>query len=137
MAGTGSRGRGQLIDGINVTPLVDIVLVLLIIMMVTAKIIVVPAVPVDLPKAVHTHESQLIFAVTLPVEGPSLVNGEPVRSDAEMVEHAKHFLAEDPEVRAVIQADGAVPHRRVIHVLGLLKRAGLSHVAFGAQPAEN
>jgi biopolymer transport protein TolR len=128
------RPAGGLIDGINVTPLVDVILVLLLITMVTAKIIVVPAVPVDLPKAQHTHESQLVFSVVVPVSGPILVNNEPVHSDAEIVAQAKHALAEDAEVRAVIQADGAVPHRRVIRLLGMLKQAGMSHVAFGVQP---
>ena len=131
-----SRGASQLIDGINVTPLVDIILVLLLIMMVTAKIVVVPAVPVDLPKAHHTHESQLVFSVVVPVAGPTLVNNEVVNSDAEIIAQAKHALTEDAEVRAVIQADGAVPHRRVVRLLGLLKQAGMSHVAFGAQPEE-
>jgi biopolymer transport protein ExbD len=50
---------------------------------------------------------------------------------------ARDALAGDPELRAVIQADGDVPHRRVIRVLDQLKGAGLTRVAFGALPVED
>ena len=125
-----------MITGINVTPMVDITLVLLIIFIVTAKIIVTPAVPLDLPHATQSQEQQVIFSVIVPVDGPMLVNGETVSNDAVVTRLAKETLGKDPETRAVINADGAVAHRRVIHVLDLLKNAGISRVAFGALPQE-
>jgi len=135
MAGA-SRENGSPIVGINVTPLVDIVLVLLIIFIVTAKIVVSPAVPLDLPKASRSEELQVVFSVVLPVRGGMLVNGDPVPDDGALVARAQESLARDPELRAVINADGAVPHRDVIHTLDLLKRAGITRVAFGALPEE-
>ncbi len=129
MAG-GANQRDGLIEGINVTPLVDIVLVLLIIFIVTAKMVVQPAVPLDLPEAKGGEELQTIFAVTLPKDGSVLVDGEKV-ADADLLGHAKAALAKEPELRAVIQADGDVPHRRVIGVLDRLKEAGIVRVAFG------
>jgi biopolymer transport protein TolR len=135
MAGSAPRGDG-LIAGINVTPLVDITLVLLIIFIVTAKIVVSPAVPLDLPHASHAEELQVILSVIVPAEGPTLVNGDPVLSDQALLEKARQALAGDVELRAVINADGSVPHRRVIHALDLLKTAGIVHVAFGAVPEE-
>jgi biopolymer transport protein ExbD len=116
--------------------MVDITLVLLIIFIVTAKIVVTPAVPLDLPHASQSEEVQVIFSVILPAEGATLVNGEAVADDAALVEKAKAALGADQEVRAVINADGAVPHRRVLHTLDLLKASGLVHVAFGALPEE-
>ena len=130
------QGNGGPIVGINVTPLVDIVLVLLIIFIVTAKIVVSPAVPLDLPKASQSEELQVIFSVVLPARGGMFVNGEPVSDDAALLERARDALARDPELRAVIDADGDVPHRQVIHALDLLKQAGLARVAFGAVPEE-
>ena len=63
MAGTGtSRG---IITGINVTPMVDVTLVLLVIFIVTAKIVVTPAVPLDLPPASKSEEVQVVFSVIL------------------------------------------------------------------------
>jgi biopolymer transport protein ExbD len=128
--------NGGLITGINVTPLVDITLVLLIIFIVTAKIIVAPAVPLDLPHAAHSEDMQMVLSVILPATGPALVNGEATADDAAMLARAKEWQKKDPEVRAIINADGAVPHRRVLHTLDLLKSAGIAHVAFGALPEE-
>jgi biopolymer transport protein TolR len=135
MAGAAQDGGGPIV-GINVTPLVDIVLVLLIIFIVTAKIVVSPAVPLDLPKASRSEELQVIFSVVLPARGGMLVNGDPIPDDRALLARAQESLSRDPELRAVINADGAVPHRDVIHALDLLKRAGIARVAFGALPEE-
>ena len=135
MAGA-SQENGSPIVGINVTPLVDIVLVLLIIFIVTAKILVIPAVPLDLPKATQSEQLQVIFSVLLPARGGVLVNGEPMPDDGALLARARESVTRDPELRAVINADGAVPHRDVIHALDLLKRAGIGRVAFGALPQE-
>lgn len=64
MASSASTPTGGIIEGINVTPLVDITLVLLMIFMVTAKIAIAPAVPVDLSTASKSDEVQTIFSVT-------------------------------------------------------------------------
>ncbi|AGC45612.1 ExbD/TolR family transport energizing protein [Myxococcus stipitatus DSM 14675] len=129
MAG-GTTPRGGLIEGINVTPLVDIMLVLLIIFMVTARLVDSPAVPLDLPKASQSEDVQTVFAVSITPAGELLVNGE-ATTDQVLQDSARQALVKDPELRAVIQADGAVPHRRVIAVLDALKEAGLTRVAFG------
>ncbi|HVW27859.1 MAG TPA: biopolymer transporter ExbD [Polyangiaceae bacterium] len=136
MASSSPNGGG-IISGINVTPLVDITLVLLIIFIVTAKIIVTPAVPLDLPRATQSEELQVVFSVIVPVSGPTLVNGEPAGTDDAVRSLARDAISKDPETRAVIDADGAVPHRRVIELLDILKAAGIVHVAFGALPPES
>ncbi len=123
---------GGIIAGINVTPLVDVMLVLLVIFIVTAKIMVMPAVPLDLPHAAHGEEVQVVLSVTVPVTGSLLVDGAAVQDDTALIAGARRALHDSPELRAVIQADGAVPHRRVVHVLDLLRTAGVSRVAFGA-----
>ncbi|MDB4987732.1 MAG: ExbD/TolR family transport energizing protein [Myxococcaceae bacterium] len=132
MAGS-NQPRGGIIEGINVTPLVDIVLVLLIIFIVTAKMVVAPSVPLDLPEATHGQDVQTIFSVAILKSGELVIDGEPA-SDSLLGERAKLALAKDKELRAVIQADGDVPHRRVIDVLDRLKSAGLTKVAFGSTP---
>ena len=126
--------QGGIINGINVTPLVDITLVLLIIMMVTAKIISSPAVPLELPKAAKTQEVQVVFSVILPANGPTLVDGKGAPDERTLMTLARAAVARDRELRAVIHADGAVPHRRVLETLDLLRQAGIARVAFGALP---
>jgi biopolymer transport protein ExbD len=129
------NGGGGMITGINVTPLVDVTLVLLIIFIVTAKLIVSPAVPLDLPKAARSDEVQVVFSVLLPKDGPTLVDGEPAVEDDVLLSRARLAVSGNAELRAVISADGAVPHARVIHTLDLLKRAGVIHVAFATSEA--
>jgi biopolymer transport protein ExbD len=132
--GADNGGKGKaIIAGINVTPLVDITLVLLIIFIVTARIIVTPAVPLDLPRAAQSEEVQVVLSVIIPLTGPTLVNGA-AADDATLLRRSQEAVAQNRDVRAVINADGGVAHRRVIHTLGVLKQAGVLHVAFGALP---
>jgi biopolymer transport protein TolR len=134
MAGHSRRNDG-IVDGINVTPLVDITLVLLIVTFVTSRVLETPAVPLDLPHAAQSSNVQVVFSVVLPKQGGALVDGLPA-TDADIATRAANALRETPQLRAVIQADGDVPHRKVVHVMDLLRGAGISRVAFGAVPQE-
>lgn len=131
---SGSSVDNGIIVGINVTPMVDITLVLLIIFMVTAKILVAPAVPLDLPRAESVENVKTILGVTVPKVGPTLVNGEPVASNEALVGLARAALGKDGDVRAVINADGSATHRQVMEVVDALKRGGINRLAFGALP---
>lgn len=133
MAGFASNKPSSPITGINVTPLVDITLVLLIIFMVTAKLVVSRAMPLDLPKAATGGEVQQVFALSLRADGATLVDGAPTPRDEDVLSLARSALKRSPELRAVVQADGVVPHRRVMHALDVLRQAGLSRVAFAVQ----
>lgn len=119
------------VSGINVTPLVDITLVLLIIFMVTAKLLDGRALPLQLPPAVAGNVVQTPFAVELYANGEAAIGGKKIASDEAVLGLAREARARDPELRAVIRADAAIPHGRVIHVLDLLKRAEVSRIAFG------
>ena len=134
MAGSTSRGPGQAIVGINVTPLVDITLVLLIIFMVTAKLVVSRAVPMDLPAAATGGEVQEVFSVELLAAGTTAVDGAPVTGDDGLLRRAREALARSAELRAVVRADGTVPYSRVMRALDVLRQAGVSRVAFAVSP---
>ena len=134
MAGGSSGDQDEAITGINVTPLVDITLVLLIIFMVTAKIIVSQSVPLDLPKAATGTDVQTIFSIVMASNGSAQVDGKSIVNDDAIFEIARAAHAKNAELRAVIKADAAVPHGRVIHVLDILKQAGVSKIAFGVTP---
>jgi biopolymer transport protein ExbD len=134
MAGGTQDDPDDAITGINVTPLVDITLVLLIIFMVTAKLIVSQSVPLDLPKAATGSEVQVVFSVVLAADGTTQVDGKTVPNDDAILGPARAAHDKNPELRAVIKADSVVPHGRVIHVLDLLKQGGVSKIAFGVTP---
>jgi biopolymer transport protein ExbD len=134
MAGSNRDDGDGMIADINVTPLVDITLVLLIIFMVTAKIIVSQSLPLDLPKAAAGQEVQLIFGLELHANGDMLVDGKKVANDDAILPLAREAQTKNADLRAVIRADQAVPHGRVIRALDLLKQAGVSKIAFGVSP---
>jgi biopolymer transport protein ExbD len=133
MAG-GGQDTDDGIVGINVTPLVDITLVLLIIFMVVAKMVVSQSVPLDLPKAASGTDVQVIFSVELYANGDITVDQNKVQNDDALLPLAREGHNKNADLRAVIKADGTVQHQRVIHVLDLLKQAGVSKIAFGVTP---
>jgi biopolymer transport protein ExbD len=65
-----------------------------------------------------------------------LVNGASAPSDQELLTRTRAASAADPEIRAVIQADGGVTHRTLIRVLDLLRQGGIERIAFAALPLE-
>ena len=81
MAGFTQNEDDGVISGINVTPLVDITLVLLIVFIVTAKIIVGQTLPMDLPKAATGGEQQVVLAIELAKTGEIAVNGQKVENE--------------------------------------------------------
>ena len=81
MAGGAGGDADEAITGINVTPLVDITLVLLIIFMVTAKIIVSQSVPLDLPKAATGLDVQTVFSIVMAANGSAQVDSRAVPND--------------------------------------------------------
>ena len=136
MAGGSSNDDDGMVSGINVTPLVDVTLVLLIIFMVTARIIVSQGMPMDLPKAASGEALQQVFSVELAADGKTRVDSENLTSDEGITALAKAAKAKTPDLRAVIRADRKVEHGRVIHVLDLLKRAQVAKIAFAVSPSD-
>ncbi len=135
MAGGATHDPEDAITGINVTPLVDITLVLLIIFMVTTKIVLNQTVPLDLPKAATgTSDVQVVFSIVLAADGRTMVDSNPEPNDDAILALARVAQSQHADLRAVIKADAAVTHGRVIHVLDLLKQAHVSKIAFGVSP---
>jgi biopolymer transport protein ExbD len=135
MAGSAGEDDDGMISGINVTPLVDVTLVLLIIFMVTARIIVSQGMPMDLPKSASGEALQTVFSVELTADGKTRVDSEAVANDDALTPLAKRAKAKNKDLRAVIRADKKVEHGRVIHVLDLLRRSGIAKIAFAVTPS--
>jgi len=129
MAGAAVDNEDEAITGINVTPLVDITLVLLIIFMVTARYIVKETIEVELPRAAHGGETvQKTFAVLVTREGRSFLNGVPVDDEA-LVSEVHKARAAGEDVQAIVGADKNATHGTVTHLLDLLKGAGVTKFA--------
>lgn len=133
MSGDAPRDDGM-IAGINMTPFVDVMLVLLVIFIVTAKIVVAPAVPVELPSAGSAKATAIVLAITVSADGALAINGEPITDRRELVRRSEAAVADNPAVQVVIQADGRARHAEVLGVLDLLGEAGVKNAGFGAAP---
>jgi len=132
----GGDDDNAMIVGINVTPLVDITLVLLIIFMVTASYIVSPAIKVDLPKAASgSDQTKTTLAVTISKDGAVYLNGER-SSDQHIVDYIHGELPKNPDLQAIIAADKIVSHGDVIHVIDLVKRSGVHRFALNVDPGK-
>ena len=117
------------ITGINVTPLVDITLVLLIIFMVTTSYIVKAAIEVDLPKAATGRETKpTTLAVTLTRQGDLYLNERPTSAE-DLTAHVRAELESNPELQALISADTELPYGRVVWLIDLIKQLGVRRYA--------
>ena len=134
MAGVSSDDDDGLISAINVTPLVDVTLVLLVILMVTAPLIAKQGMAMDLPKTASGESIQTVFGVEMTKDGGLFVDSKPVASDDILQTLAKDARAKNKDIRATIRADKAVPHGQVMRILDLLNQSGISKIAFAVAP---
>jgi biopolymer transport protein ExbD len=135
MAALSSQGSDEEIVGINVTPLVDVVLVLLVVLMVTAGYIASKAIPVDLPKAATGETLNKTLALSIDQDGRLFLDGKQVEADVarRKVRAAKRA---DPEVRAVIAADGRARHEHVVRLVDLLRKEQVTEFALDVRPED-
>jgi biopolymer transport protein ExbD len=128
------RSNTETLASINVTPLVDVMLVLLAIFMITARLEDDHAVPIDLPKAASGEAAQRILNISIDREGVRTVDGTPAPDDDTLRALALEVFAKNPEVRTIIQASTGAQHGAVMRVLDTLRLAGISKVAFAVEP---
>jgi len=136
----GRRGRGghrRLMTDINVTPMVDVMLVLLVIFMITAPLLTV-GVQVDLPKtnASLIRDSDEPLAVSVDSQGRIFVQD----TEIELTELAPRLTAisgANPDIRIFIRGDKAIQYGRVMEVMGTINAAGFTKVALIAELPRN
>jgi biopolymer transport protein ExbD len=138
VAGTlGGGGRARTISAINVTPLVDVALVLLIILMVSSTYIVAQTLKVQLPKARATDgTADKPTKVEMLKDGTLRFNDEKV-TEALLTEKVKAAVAADAEMSLVVSADREVQHGNVVHLLDIAKLAGVTKFAINVMQGGN
>jgi biopolymer transport protein ExbD len=126
---------GELIQGINVTPLVDIVLVLLIALMVAATHAVSHALPMELPRASTGEPSDTVpLTISITADGTTFVEGRKASRD-ELRARARQ-VSEKAGASALIAADGGAEHRAVVSIIDLLRREGVGRFAINVAPED-
>lgn len=134
MGGSSSRGHGGLLTEINVTPLVDVVLVLLVVMMVTATALANKSIAVELPKAKtgDADGKKVPLVVSVDEEG-ALYLDQKRATDLAIRARAREARANNPLASAVLAADARARHGAVVHALDLLRGERVVKIAIVVQ----
>ena len=117
------------ITDINVTPFVDVLLVLLVVFMVTAKLIVARGVEIDKPKASTGGEVQSTLRVSVNAGGDLFVNGDKFADDAAAIARIKEIAATVDKPKAIIAGDRKTAYGGVMRAIDLVQQAGISAIA--------
>lgn len=135
MAGGKSNNDDGMITDINITPMVDVMLVLLIIFMLTASFIVTPSIPVKLPTA-STGESTPTETVSIVMtkESKFYIEGNPIEMN-EILNYleSKKKNAESGKLQVVIAADNEAQYGKVIKLVDIIRIAGIVDYAFNIE----
>ena len=130
-----SRHSDAPMGDINVTPLVDVMLVLLVIFMVTAPLMT-SAIRLDLPQSQGADTGALASSVVLVVDAQGVLYlNDQVISENALKAHLSRVALRDPQTELELRADATVPYGRVVEAMGLAQKAGLTRIGFVAQLA--
>jgi biopolymer transport protein ExbD len=134
-SGDVGEDRYQPLAEINVTPMVDVMLVLLVIFMVTAPLLTV-GVPLDLPKtqAAALTEPKPPVVLSVNRNGERYIGDEQVEPDS-LEGRLAALVAEDPSRIVYVRGDQAISYAQLMEVLGIVNRAGFAKVSLVAEPA--
>ena len=129
----GRRGSYRPVSDINVTPFVDVMLVLLIVFMVTAPLLTV-AVPVDLPRAQARalNQDKEPLVISIDVRGAVYLQQSELELD-DLVAKLKAVTGANPDARIFVRGDRGVPYGRIMEVMGTINAAGYNKVALVAE----
>jgi len=132
-SGGGRRGRrrkkAKVMSEINITPFVDVMLVLLIIFMVAAPLLTV-GVPVELPKTAAgalPSEQEEPLTITLTAQGQMLIQNTEISGEA-LIPKLTAIAAERSDDKVFLRADGSIPYERVMQVMGALNAGGFRNI---------
>ena len=120
---------------INVTPLVDVMLVLVVIFIITAPLLA-SAIRLNLPRtdAAKALDAPRFVMLVVDKTGQAFLNDQPQPLD-ELARQLAQTARQHPDTEVQLRADEAVPYGKVVEVMGVAQRAGLSRIGFVAEPA--
>lgn len=129
---------GQIMAEINITPLVDIMLVLLIIFMMVSTLVDFSAIHVELPKAAtaETAKSESV-SIVISKNGQYFLSGVPMSSIDELKQNIERLKNQNPEIQAVISADKSVSHGQVVKIIDLIRKLSIAKFAISVELSED
>ena len=123
----------EVIDGINITPMVDVILVLLVIFMVTANFLKKESININLPKvqAADPNVSQSV-QVAITRDGKILLEGQET-TEEKLVSNLERDLKFRPNMRLTLSADEKLAYGTIMKLMGVIRKAGVSRVALSVK----
>jgi biopolymer transport protein ExbD len=125
----------ELMTGINVTPLVDVTLVLLVILMITASYVASQSIPMNLPRSATGESTATTLTVSVDDQGHTFLDAAPI-DEASLRARFRAAHAANPDTQAVIAADSKTDHGQVVRVIDLLRREQIVNFAINVQPED-
>ena len=127
----------RIMSEINIVPLVDIMLVLLITFMMVSTMVDFSAIHIELPKAATAEDAKdKSFSIVISKDGDYFIAGEPVSTIDDLKLGIEHQKMQNPQIQAVISADKSVTHGQVIKVLDLIRRSKITKYAISVELSE-
>jgi biopolymer transport protein TolR len=119
---------------INMTPLIDVMLVLVVIFIITAPLLA-SSIRLDLPKtdAAKPNEAPRFTLLVVDKDGQAFLDDKPVATD-ELTRRLVQIALQNPQTELQLRADQAVPYGKVVEVMGIAQKAGLNRIGFVANP---
>lgn len=133
--GANSNNDDEIINAINVTPLVDIVLVLLIVLMVTSSYLVRQAINVELPKAATGEVTESTLSISIDVDNKTYLD-EKVVNENQLRHGIRKARRGQKEIKAIISADGRVRHAKVVSIIDILRQEHVNKFAINTSPKD-
>lgn len=128
-----SQKEAEPVTEVNIIPVIDISLVLLVILFVTAPLLSTPSMPVDLPSAAAPESSETTVAVTLTRDGRLAVRSSET-SWAGLAAAVRSELSRSPDATVLLRVDKAARYREAQRLLAAAKEAGAGKIALGTAP---
>ena len=132
-----TSSRDKPMSEINMTPLVDVMLVLVAILIITAPLLA-SRIALDLPKAYGTTQAQPQVAalrIALQADGALFLDDQPLSREA-LAQRLQQAAQANPETEVQLRADASVPYGQVVQVMGVAQQAGLNRIGFVALPQQ-
>ena len=139
LGGFGSDPADELVTGVNITPIVDVALVLLIVFLVTSSLIVSRSIQVEVPRAATGAETAVgLLALVVAFSGEIYENGQPARLEdvPRAVAEARGRLDPGQKLTGFVSADVAAPYGRFAQVVDVLRQEGVVDIALDTKPIE-
>jgi len=128
--GNSSQDNGSMMSEINVTPLVDVMLVLLVVFIITAPLLAPQSLKINLPKTESVTTDDKLQKVSLAIDAQGAVSYESSHLNDEGLAEMLKSRAVDPDFQLQIQADEAVNYGRVAQIMAIAQKAGVGKLSF-------